>query len=322
MSELLNERMTECYKTMIKMKAIFLFIGLFFSSFLVAQNASDLGLLIYQPSSSVELNEAQKTKLEQRVLSIFTNNGVVNGRSSIFAVKSSFDVLENNTVEGMKSMQVVQAELTLVVENRISGHTLNSLTKKLTGSGNTTSIAIQKAINSIRSQQVYYQNFIKRIEKNINNFYTNECANQLAEAEQANKQQNYAKAIAILHAIPRQTDCFEEAETALNPAYFNYQKQQCQQHLQGAKIAMTKREFSTVLEELALIDVDSPCSSEAVDLLEQVGEGLDEQLAAKQRFLYKVHTENLLLEKARIQAMDGIGKAYLQTIEGQDIIIK
>lgn len=291
---------------------------LFFLSFLHAATAAsaqskveNLDIKIMSPQLEKDIPYNYRAKVERKVIDIFTQNGVVNEKGSTFAIYPSLSIVEFGKMEGIKTLQTAQLELSFLVKNIFSNEDFIVFSKSLSGAGNTQKAAINKAIMSIRPQQSIYKNFIEGMSERINGYYEEECNNIIADAQKAINNQEYQKAVSLLNVLPNNSTCKTSNENLLDQAYQKYQTKNCNGLIQKANIAAMKKDYKTAIDYLALVDAQSQCASEAQQALQKIGTASDKQTAKKLEFLNKVYSDNKEIQKARQQSMNAISNTYI-----------
>lgn len=271
----------------------------------------NLDIKIMTPQLEQGISSTLLAKVERKVISIFTQNGVINERGSTFAIYPNISVVEFGKMEGIKTLQTVQLELSFLVKNIFSNEDFIVFSKSLSGAGNNKKAAINKAIMSIRPQQKIYKSFIEGMTERINSYYEEECNNIIADAQKALNNQEYQKAVSLLNILPNNSTCKKSNESLLDQAYQKYQTKNCNGLIQKANIAAMKNDYKTAIDYLAKVDAQSPCSGEAQQALQKIGKASDEQTAKKLEFLNKVYSDNKEIQKARQQSMNAISNTYI-----------
>ncbi|MFK7774109.1 MAG: hypothetical protein AB8F94_18300 [Saprospiraceae bacterium] len=274
----------------------------------------NLDIKIMSSHFDMEISSAYQPKFERKVIGILTQNGVVNTKGSTFAIYPSLSVTEFDKMEGIKTLQTAQLELSLMVNNVFSNETLIVFSKNITGSGKTKNAAINNAISSIRPNQKAYLHFVNEKKKKIDSYYNSECETILADAKDAISNNENEKAVAILNTLPKSSDCRNMNVDLLNQAFQNYQKQNCNQLIQKANIASLKKDYKNAIDLLGLVDIESSCANDAKIALQKIATANDDQTAKKLAFLNKVYSDNKEIQKARQQSMNAISNTYIEGI--------
>lgn len=292
-------------------------LAFLFCTYFVSNGQSEIKNLDIKIMSShfdLGIPSIYHTKVERKVIDIFTQEGVVNAKGSTFAIYPSLSIIEFDKIEGIKTLQTAQLEFSMVVKNIFSNEDLIIFSKNITGAGSTQKAAINKAISSIRPNQKAYSHFVNELLEKVDSYYNSECETILADAKKAMDHNENEKAIAILNTLPKSSDCRKANENLLSQAFQNYQKQNCNQLLQKANIASLKKDYKTAIDLLGLVDIESPCANDAKMALQTIASANDDQTAKKLAFLNKVYSDNKEIQKARQQSMNAISNTYIEGI--------
>lgn len=275
----------------------------------------DLDIRIMPSKLDKNLPTTIQSKLDQKVIDIFTQRDIVNQKESTFAVHPLLILVDTKNIEGLVKEVSVQLELGLLVKNIFSGQYLLIFSHKLSGTGSNQGAAINRAISNIRPQRKVYTNFIDDLLQKIQSYYSEECNSIIAKAQRAARSNEFEKAITLLYVLPEDSDCRISNQALLDQVYMDYQRQNCQALTQEATIATLKKDFKTAIELIAQVDPASPCQEEAKALLKDINAKVDEQSAKKMAFLNKVYNDNVEIEKVRQQSMKSISNTYIEGIK-------
>lgn len=300
-------------KDMIARIITLVFLVLHFSSF--GQNqVENLDIKIMATHFDQNIPANYYPRIDRKVVDIFSKRGVINAKGSTFVVYPSLQIIQFDKIEGIKTLQTAQLELSFLVKNIFSNEDMMFFSRNITGSGDSKKIAINNAISSIKPNRKVYQNHIKDLLEKIENYYNSECNTIVTSAKQAMQNNENKKAIAILNSLPKSSNCRTTNETLLTQAYQNFQKQNCNQLIQKANIAAMKKDYKNAIDLLGLIDIESPCAQEAKAALNKIATANDDQTAKKLAFLNKVYSDNKEIQKARQQSMNAISNTYIEGI--------
>ena len=288
-----------------------------FSTYFVSNAQSEiknLDIKIMSTHFDLGIPSIYHTKVERKVIAIFTQKDVVNKKGSTFAIYPSLSIIEFDKMEGIKTLQTAQLEFSLIAKNVFSNEDLTVFSKNITGSGSTQKAAINKAISNIHPNQKAYSKFVNELLEKVDSYYNSECETILADAKKAMENNENEKAIAIINTLPKSSDCRKANESILSQAFQNYQKQNCNQLIQKANIAAFKKDYKNAIDLLSLVDIESPCADDAKMALEEIASANDDQTAKKLAFLNKVYSDNKEIQKARQQSMNAISNTYIEGI--------
>lgn len=277
-------------------------------------DVNSLDIKIMSPDFDLEIPSTYHTKVERKVVDIFTQRGVINAKGSTFVIYPSLSVIEFDKMEGIKTLQTAQLEFSMMVKNVFSNEDLIVFSKNITGAGSTQKAAINKAISSIRPNQKAYSHFVNELLLKVDSYYISECETILTDAKKAMNNNENDKAIAILNTLPKSSDCRKTNANLLAQAFQKYQKQNCNQLIQKANIAAMKKDYKNAIDLLGLIDIESPCANDTKMALQKIASANDDQTAKKLAFLNKVYSDNKEIQKARQQSMNAISNTYIEGI--------
>lgn len=292
-------------------------IAFLFTTYFVSNGQSEiknLDIKIMSTHFDLGIPPIYHTKVERKIISIFTQKGVVNAKGSTFAIYPYLSIIEFDKMEGIKTLQTAQLEFSLMVKNIFSNEDLIVFSKNITGAGSTQKAAINKAISSIRPNQKMYGDFVNELLEKVDSYYNSECETILADAKKAMDNNENEKAIAILNTLPKSSNCRKSNENLLSQAFQKYQKQNCNQLIQKANIAALKKDYKNAIDLLGLVDIESPCANDAKIALQGIASANDEQTSKKLAFLNKVYSDNKEIQKARQQSMNAISNTYIEGI--------
>ena len=292
---------------------LILFIGNY-ASINAQSEITNLDIKIMSTHFDLGISSTYHTKVERKIIDIFTQRGVVNAKGSTFAIYPSLSIIEFDKMEGIKTLQTAQLEFSLMVKNIFSNEDLIVFSKNITGAGSTQRAAINKAISSIRPNQKAYSHFVNELLEKVDSYYNSECETILTDAKTAMDNNENEKAIAILNTLPKSSNCRKDNESLLSQAFQNYQKQNCNQLIQKANIASLKKDYKNAIDLLGLVDIESSCANDAKIALQKIATANDEQTSKKLAFLNKVYSDNKEIQKARQQSMNAISNTYIEGI--------
>lgn len=231
-------------------------------------SASDLGkiaLSVVVESNADKLSSSQLSKLESKLLAIAARNGVSGqGYEGNFVLTPKFEVFNVQTVEGMRSLKVVDADLNLLVRQNTTSMVFATYTTKLQGSGTSENEALDNAIQKINPANPELKGFMDEAKRKIIQFYNAKCGQILKESDRVANLGDYDKALAILTAVPVEAEqCYGQIEKQSISIFKRYQKKACNQQLLRAKAYIAGNQFLAGLETLALVDPESSCFAES-----------------------------------------------------------
>lgn len=280
-----------------------------------------------------------KSKLESKVLSIVTRNGLSSKISCVRNInfdaskmnfgelntgilcKPKFELIEENPVNtGMEKLVVVKVSLSLFIQSVRGNVIFSSITHLYGGSGKDRKAAINDALTGITVVDSRYQAFLKEARDEIVRYYNTMCQTIIEQAITLAKFKRHSDAIFLLWPIPFEVKCHDEARDTMISIFRSLVEYNCANYLYNAKTYITSKDYSRAMEELRKIDAEASCSKDAITLMNEIAVKVDAQ---EQQYidLYKKMRENEFeLEKERYRSISNINKSFSYSkveVEGQ-----
>ena len=312
------------------MKKILLFCFISFSFFICAQSKSDIGKLYL----GISFNEEQQNNFDQNLLKkaegkltqILAENGIAaSGYNNGLIIEPNIIINSNEIVEGgMQNINITKITFQLLIKQDQTQKIFASISKDLKGTGKTTDIAINNAINSLSSNDSSISNFIEKSKSKINQYYEQNCTSIINKANSLEKTGQYEEALALIMSIPESASCYNIAQNKALETYKNYQKKNCTIIIKQAQASIAEKNYSFALESLTQIDSTSPCNTQSNTLIKSVENKISTEEKKELDILMKLHNDAVSLEKTRINAIKDIAAAYYksQTLPSHTIIVK
>jgi hypothetical protein len=245
------------------------------------------------------------------------NNGLV--------IEPNIIINSNEIVEGgMQNINVTKITLQLLIKQDQTQKIFASLSKELKGTGKTTDLAINNAINSLSANDSSISNFIEKSKSKINQYYEQNCSSIINKANSLEKAGQYEEALAIIMSVPESVSCYNLAQNKALETYKNYQKKNCNIIIKQAQASIAEKKYSFALESLTQIDSTSPCEAESNALIKSVENKISAEEKKELDILMKLHNDAVSLEKTRINAIKDIAAAYYKskTLPSHTVIVK
>ncbi|WKN45255.1 caspase family protein [Tunicatimonas pelagia] len=253
--------------------AILLGMCLILESVSYAQNDSNDGLVLtYNPPKNLgELNAGQLKKLEARVMTILTKNGIASqGEFSPFIVTPSVNFYESEVVEGLRKLYVMKGDFGLTVGLK-SGEAFTSETVEIIGSGTNEAQAKNNFINKISSKANSFQDLFSQATDEVTTYYANNCDQIISEVTNLRNTEKYEGALIRLLSIPSYAKgCHAKASTLIAEAYQEYQDRNCERLINIAQSAIALRHYDAAVGALIQINPQSSCYEKSLPLKEDI----------------------------------------------------
>jgi len=298
------------------MKRIILFITICLVSQTVnAQSTSEIGkisLSVIMPENMEGLDVSQLSKLETKIIQIVTNYGIgASGNNNSIVIFPKFVIYENNVVEGgMQNITVVKSELSLFIKQVENNVVFCSMSKIINGSGSSKLTAMTNAISKIDINENDFKIFVETGKVKIIKYYESKCSDIILKSESLVKKQDFEQALGLLMSVPEEVACFSKIQNKSIEIYKAYQNQKCKVLMHDVNISVTNNDYTKALETLNLIDPSSTCFKDAQTILKKIEGKIDVEQTRLLALQMKVYTDQVALEKQRINAVKDIAVAY------------
>ena len=312
------------------MKKLLITLFIFFSLFAYSQNNNDLGkiqlAISFSESQQNTMDYAILEKLEGKLTQLLSNNGIVStSYNNGLLLQPSLTTIGNDLVEGgMQNLNVTRIMLQLFIKQDQSNIIFSSFSKELKGSGRTKELAVNNAINSLKSNDSALLSFIETGKVKLQDYYQSNCTSILNKAENLKKTAQYEESLALLMSIPETAFCYKSAQNTSLEVFKNYQKKLCAENIKQANMFIAEKNYSSAFSALSEIGVDSPCAAQSNTLIKSI----DSKITAFEKQQWdmqkKVYSDAVSLEKLRINAIKDVAVAFYksQTRPNQVIIVK
>lgn len=312
------------------MKKLLLSFFIFFGLLVTAQNQNDLGKI----QLAISFSENQQNmmdfsileKLEGKLTQLLSNNGIVStSYNNGLLLQPSLVTIGNDVVEGgMQNLNVTRIMLQLLIKQDQTNIIFSSFSKELKGTGRTQQLAINNAINSLKSNDAALLTFIEKGKMKLQDYYQSNCTKILNDANNLKKTARYEESLALLMSVPETASCYKSAQNTSLEVYKNYQKKLCAENIRQANMLITERDYSSAFNALSEVGVDSPCAAQSNALIKSIDSKISAEEKKQWEVQMKVYNDAVALEKQRINAIKDIAVSYYksQRRPNQIIIVK
>jgi len=276
-----------------------------------AQEASSILIGVVVPEQMEGLSASQLHKLQTKLETICTNNGIEASLTpNGFVLYPVFEFYSDDVIEGgMQKIYSVKMELTLFIK-QIGGANAASVSRIYKGAGNTRDKAIVDAIGKISPSDGAYSKFIEQGKTKIVAYYQTHCKQIIADIKMRSQQEQYEEALAMCFSIPAEVACYDQICQLIGDTYKAYQTKICYQYLQEAKSANSTQDYDAAAEALLYILPTMSCYKEAQTLLTIVQKNFTEKEQRDWEFKLKQHNDQVNLQSQTINAAKEVAKAY------------
>jgi hypothetical protein len=271
-----------------------------------------LNIGLVMPREQKGIDAAQLGKLETKIMSILTKNGIssqgVADGIVCYPVAEIYDEKEANT--GMANILMIDMNITLFVRQVDEKAIFTSTTVRTQGSGRDRNAAINSAIGNLKPDDRRWVEFTSVAKKKIAEYYARMCPTLIAQAKQYAATNDTERAIARLMNIPKEVPCYQQAEKEVTAVYRQHVDRICAKALQQAKASLAANDYSHALYQLGLIDPASKCYNDVNALISEAGRATDEQFKREWEMRVKIYNDQVELEKYRWKTLGEIAAAY------------
>ena len=194
-------------------------------------------LAAYVPPQIEEMPTVSRSVLQNKLSQIVTQNGL--GGSALherFIITANVSVNSKDITDGAPSMTVYKLDITFYIGDGYEGTKFASTSIKAKGVGETEIKAYNAAINSIRTSDPAFQQFIEQGKTRIIEYYNSKCDFILKEAQTLATQSKYEEALYKLTSVPEVCkDCYDKCAAAVGPIYKKQIDKDCNSKLSQAK---------------------------------------------------------------------------------------
>ncbi len=258
---------------------IVLLFTIFFNSFLIAQNPSDLGKITLhivmptdQSTNFANLKSKELNKVRSKITSITSRNGIAGSGKGNFVIYPTINIYDEEKMStGMDNLVIVRAEFSLVIKEINNGQIYGSCSVELEGTGRDRNRALSKCIQSINTRDSEFKNMIEGAKAKIINYYESRCNDIQEEARSHSKRRDYLSAISTLMQVPNEVSSCYNQISAKSIEYYNYYIEiECQENLSKAKVAKAQNNWDEAAEYIIGILPHYDCYFEAMSMLKEI----------------------------------------------------
>lgn len=276
---------------------LIVYLCVIFNSVLNAQQPnntnSQLGnifIAVSDPEIPKSINELQKEKIKNKVIKSVnkTSLSAVN-KNSDFTIKSSFQIFDDESFDGLRKKVVVNCEVYLRIEQSRTKNIFSTYSQEINGIGSSKEDAINNAIKRMSFEKAKFNAFIKKGKNSIYNYYEINCNNIISKIQVAYNNKNYKKAIILSNSIPSEVgSCYLKAQKIAQKSYENYRDTYCKVLILKGKAALAQNNFKLAGKYFSYVDPRSSCYEEAKELLNQVNTQFTENQQQQQQYNFEL----------------------------------
>jgi hypothetical protein len=274
--------------------------------------AEDISLSIVMPESLDGLEDKHLSRLQSKLANLLTNNGFASeGLPTGIVLYPKIDLYTDDKVNtGIQQLVVVRGELSLFLKQMDDQAMFASATKSISGSGRSRAQALDMMMNNIKPAD--WKDFLDAGKKKIVRYYAERCDNILTQAGQFAQTNQTARGLSLLLNVPSEVPCYEKVRQKSADLYKQYRDERCAEDLQQAKALLAANKYREGLAILGKLDPGSKCHAEGQNAVKGIAAEMDEQSQREWEMRQRIWSDQVELEKHRINAMRDVAVAYWQ----------
>lgn len=292
------------------------------SVFCQDDNTNWLNIGLYVPDNHDDLSGAHLQKLQTKLSSALSNNGISSTviTNNIVAYPKIDINSESDANTGMAKIKVIDMDVTLFVVQADEKTNFGSKTFRIRGSGKTKEQAITSALNSFQTKSTEWEKFLNQTKTKIIQYYEKMCDKIISRADQLAGMGKMEEAMAHLMYIPSEVSCYEKVKDKSLSIYKKYIDSKCSSLIQEAKSQLALKDYETAMNTITQIDPQSSCFKDADNLIAKSSKEINEEIKSRWDFFKKTYNDSVELEKMRIKAVRDIGVAYASREDNSQVI--
>lgn len=234
--------------------------------------AQDIPLAVYPVRQANNLSAEQMATLRSKIITLVSNAGYAStDAGAAVGVQAEITQSEPRTVNtGTRNLTIIDAELVLRVQQRDGAVIFGSKSKKLGASGKDAQQARRQLLAALSATDAAFQTFLQETKPKIADYYQQNCARLLADAQRKSTTDQFKDALSILVNIPGNTACRADADKQMETTYAQYRDQICSHRLMQAQSAAAAKNYAAADAALRQIDPRAGCFPEAQKFVQQL----------------------------------------------------
>ncbi|PWJ57375.1 hypothetical protein CLV98_10782 [Dyadobacter jejuensis] len=252
-------------------------------------------------------------KLESKIQTLVNRVSVsASGvQSGIVLLPKIYIFNEQRINPGLQTLNVIDAELYLVVKQVDDQIVFATFSKPIKGSGRTHEQALNNLIATLPTKNTEYETFISDARGKILKYYDDRCDMLISKAEQLSHSNQHGEALSLLFNIPEETACFGKVKEKSLEIYRNYQNYICAKLVSEGRAKLEANQYEAGFAALSKVDPTSKCAKEVNQLYTQHGKEVDANVERYWNFWDKMYTNAIEAQKYRWKAMSEMAVLYM-----------
>jgi len=307
------------------MKKIVLILIIAFPFFSSAQNnlgkADDydrIPLNVVIPEQAEDIPDHALSLLANKLTQAVTENGMGGaGVNPRFLLTAKMELLTKDITPTVPPMEAYTFEVYLYIVDFVDQNILSSTSFTTKGAGPNKNKAYTNGLRTVSLKNQNVKNFLDEGKRKIIEYYNSRCDIVIANAKSLAAQNKFGAAISTLSTVPQVCkDCYMQCLDAIGPIYQDFIDHDCQMMITVASACFAAEPNSNGAMKagavLSKIDPDSRCYQEAQAKISEMAKKVLQDEKRDWSFIEKAYSDQVSLEKLRIQAFRDVGVAYGQ----------
>lgn len=232
----------------------------------IAEYNGKIKLTVMVPDEGLSHNEAMQ--LESKMIQMVTANGIGGlGGNPRFIIAPEVNIVKKEVTSTAPARHLIQYDITFYVADMLLGTVFGSSNIKITGVGDSETLAFLAAFNDLNPKDASFQQMLQNAQEKIVTYYQENGNNLIKEAQMLAAKQQYSEAMALLGSIPTEVgDCYEKAISLMDEYTTKYLDNECGLALSQFKAALGQQMNGVNKEAMAyyaMIPANSSCKAEA-----------------------------------------------------------
>lgn len=277
-------------------------------------------------SDDLEIPAEAKKALSQKLLQMTTQNGF-GATAGAFVLTANVNTVDKIASTTIPVQIIVDLEVSVYVVNLTENIIAAETSFSVKGMDQNDTKAQIKAINSINAKSPAVRKFMASAREKIVDYYSGRVTTIVAKAQSLADRGEYEEAIEVLAGVP---ECLEEypiVAEKMSAMYTQMVDKSADSAIQEAKAKIALKDYPAALDALMTIDPTSRRFSEAGAMVENIKQTIEQQeraaqeakaekerkelearmaeMEAKRAMAMKFHDDEVMLQKAQIEASKG-----------------
>ena len=285
-------------------------------------------------SDELPIPDQAKTALSKKLLQMTTQNGF-GATSGTFVLTAKVDTVDKIVSSTVPVQIVVELEVSVYVVNLTENFIAAETSFFVKGMDTNDARAQIKAINSLNAKSADVRKFMTSAREKIIDYYSGRITAIMAKAQSCADRGEYDDAIEILAGVPESLAEYPMVAEKMSEIFAQMVDKEAAAAIQEASSKIAVREYPAALEALASIDPTSSHYNEALTMMQKIKDEIDArekaekaeqeareeremkvklaQIEANKEMAMQYHKDNVMLEKARIDASRSRATVYVSS---------